>query len=362
MKKALLLLLIGIFSLSLSAPALANNDSSSNEHRASTSTMVVVKYKRHPVELKGTLVSVASTTAPTSLVLKIDKISPKKGKKWTGFYPEVSKELTVAITAKTKIVRMYWGQSSLEELTVGDNLQVSAWTNEDGTLTATWVKDNSLNYTLKVKKGTIESIDIVNKTFVLKDNKISITVKTSDKTKLYSVDEAIKLLKKIKFTAFDQSVELHLNVDETGLRGEVELPNSTGKTVRIAVVDDKVLENIEKGKIDFDVLVTHPSFMPKLAKFAKVLGPKGLMPNPKAGTISPTPDVVVKKFQKGTIRWKTEAKAPLIHQMIGKLSHDDKALVENATKFVSSVGAKHIQNAFIKSTMSPSLKIEIIKE
>jgi len=196
----------------------------------------------------------------------------------------------------------------------------------------------------------------------VRSKKYSEARKTIDKTKLYSVDEAIKLLKKIKFTAFDQSVELHLNVDETGLRGEVELPNSTGKTVRIAVVDDKVLENIEKGKIDFDVLVTHPSFMPKLAKFAKVLGPKGLMPNPKAGTISPTPDVVVKKFQKGTIRWKTEAKAPLIHQMIGKLSHDDKALVENATKFVSSVGAKHIQNAFIKSTMSPSLKIEIIKE
>jgi large subunit ribosomal protein L1 len=150
-----------------------------------------------------------------------------------------------------------------------------------------------------------------------------------------------------------------LNVDEAELKGEVELPHSTGQTVKVTVVDDTVLANIEKGKIDFDVLVTHPSYMPKLAKFAKILGPKGLMPNPKAGTISTNPEEVVKKFSKGVLRWKTESKFPLVHQMIGKISLDTKALVENAEKFIHSVKTNHIKKAFIKSTMSPSLKLDI---
>jgi large subunit ribosomal protein L1 len=179
-----------------------------------------------------------------------------------------------------------------------------------------------------------------------------------DKSKTYTLDEAVSILKKMEPLKFDSTVELHLVVDETGLKGEVELPHSTGKTVRVAVVDDKVLEQIEKGKLDFDILVTHPSHMPKLAKHAKLLGPKGLMPNPKAGTISPNPEELVKKFSKGVLRWKTESKAPLIHQIVGKISHSEKDLIENVKKFIDAVGPKHILKAYVKSTMSPSLKIE----
>lgn len=186
--------------------------------------------------------------------------------------------------------------------------------------------------------------------------------KLVDKTKSYLVEEAVVLLKKMKTAKFDESVEIHFNVDETGLKGEVELPYSTGKIVKVAVVSDAVLIDIEKGKINFDILVTHPSFMPKLAKFAKILGPRGLMPNPKAGTISTTPEDVVKKFSKGLLRWKTEAKFPLIHQMIGKLSLEEKSLVENAKKIISSVGKTHIQKAYLKSTMSPSIRIDIERE
>lgn len=185
--------------------------------------------------------------------------------------------------------------------------------------------------------------------------------KMIDRNKYYSLDEAIALLKKIKPTKFDQSVELHFVVDETGLKGELELPFSTGKIVRVKIVDDSVLSNLEKGKIEFDVLVTHPSFMPKLAKYAKVLGPKGLMPNPKAGTVSMKPEEVVKKFEKGMIRWKTEAKFPLIHQMIGKISFEEKNLIANAEKFIDAVGKAHIKNAFIKTTMSPAVKLELSK-
>lgn len=182
-----------------------------------------------------------------------------------------------------------------------------------------------------------------------------------DRNKFYTLAEAVELLKKMKLVKFDQSVELHFTVDETGLKGEVELPFSTGKIVRVKIVDDNILNDLEKGKIEFDVLVTHPSFMPKLAKFAKVLGPKGLMPNPKAGTVSTKPEEVVKKFEKGMLRWKTEAKFPLIHQMIGKISNEEKNLIANAEKFISVVGKAHIQSAFIKTTMSPSLKLELNK-
>jgi len=180
-----------------------------------------------------------------------------------------------------------------------------------------------------------------------------------DKNKFYSLNEAIELLKKMKLAKFDQSVELHFVVDETGLKGEVELPFSTGKIVRVKIVDDSVLMDLEKGKIEFDVLVTHPSFMPRLAKFAKVLGPKGLMPNPKAGTVSTKPEDVVKKFEKGMLRWKTEAKFPLIHQMIGKISAEEKNLIANAEKFINAVGKAHIKNAVIKTTMSPSVKLQL---
>jgi large subunit ribosomal protein L1 len=198
-------------------------------------------------------------------------------------------------------------------------------------------------------------------TTVAKGKKYQEAKKMVEAGKFYSLNEAIALLKMMKLVKFDQSVELHFTVDETGLKGEVELPFSTGKVVRVKVVDDSVLNDLEKGKIEFEVLVTHPSFMPRLAKFAKVLGPKGLMPNPKAGTVSTKPEDVVKKFEKGMLRWKTEAKFPLIHQMIGKISSKESDLIANAEKFIGAVGKSHIQSAYIKTTMSPSVKLELQK-
>lgn len=210
--------------------------------------------------------------------------------------------------------------------------------------------------TIKTKEKKVKKVEVK-----ARGKKYEAAAKLADKTKSYQLLEAVKLLKQMNKAKFDQTVELHMVVDETGLKGEVSFPHSTGKTVKVTVVDDKVLEKLEAGKIDFDILVTHPSFMPKLAKFAKVLGPRGLMPNPKAGTISPKPEEVVKKFEKGVLRWKTEPKFPLIHQMIGKVSHDEKDLVENAVKFLETVGNKHILKAYIKSTMSPSLRVDLQK-
>lgn len=210
----------------------------------------------------------------------------------------------------------------------------------------------------KEKKATKKSTD-ASKTARTKGKKYQEASKKLEKGKKMKLAEAIEMLKKVSYASFDESVDLHMNVDKTGIRGEVELPFSTGKTVRVAVVSDLVLEQLANGKIDFDILVTHPSFMPKLAKYAKILGPKGLMPNPKAGTISANPEEVVKKFQKGTLRYKTEPKFPIIHQMIGKKSHDSAHLVANADAFMKAVGRLHIKNAFLTTTMSPSIEIEI---
>lgn len=188
--------------------------------------------------------------------------------------------------------------------------------------------------------------------------------KKIDKNKKYGLETAISFLKKNKYTKFDESVEIHLNVDKTGLKGELTFPYATGKEIRVKIVDDKFIKDLESG-IDptklADVFITHPSYMPRLAKFAKVLGPKGLMPNPKSGTISPNPEDLAKKFTLGVARWRTEAKAPLVHQMIGKISIEENNLVDNAKTFILSVGKSHIQAAFIKSTMSPSMMVDIEK-
>jgi large subunit ribosomal protein L1 len=207
----------------------------------------------------------------------------------------------------------------------------------------------------KTKKEEIEEVKPKHK----RGKKYMESAKKVDSKKAYTLDEAVSHLKKMKYAKFEESVELHLNVDTTGLKGEVDLPFSTGKTVRVVIVDDKIIEDIEGGKIEFDILVAHPSFMPKLAKFAKVLGPKGLMPNPKAGTVSPHPEEVVKKFEKGVLRWKTEPKFPLVHQLIAKGSHEDAKIVENAKAFITAVGKGHISAAYIKTTMSPALMIDL---
>ena len=99
--------------------------------------------------------------------------------------------------------------------------------------------------------------------------------------------------------------------------------------------------------------------MPKLARFAKVLGPRGLMPNPKTGTISPKPEEVAKRFEGGLMKWKSEAKFPIVHQMIGKISLDDKAIAENVQAFIQAVGTAKVKEVFLKTTMSPALRISI---
>ena len=179
-----------------------------------------------------------------------------------------------------------------------------------------------------------------------------------DHTQTYPLLKAIKLLKKVSFSRFNGSVETHFVTHQAGLKGEVKFPHSTGKTSKIAIVDDDLLKQIEKGKIDFNVLLSTPQMMPKLAKYAKILGPKGLMPNPKAGTITDNPQALAKKMADKT-RFRAETKAPLIHHVIGKVNDSPKNLQENFFALINAVGVKNIKKAVLASTMGPGIKIDL---
>lgn len=193
--------------------------------------------------------------------------------------------------------------------------------------------------------------------------------KLIDKSKLYSVKEAIGLLEKAHLAKFDETVELHINTTQPGIAGQITLPHGTGKKVRVAILApskdqagaDALLKEIEAGKINFDILVATPDAMPKLAKVAKVLGPKGLMPNPKNGTVTPNPEAVAKQYEGGQMHFKTEAKMPLIHTAVGKLSFGEEKLAANIAAFLKAVKMENIKKVVIKSTMSPAIKLQLGK-
>lgn len=184
-----------------------------------------------------------------------------------------------------------------------------------------------------------------------------------------TLEKAIELLRQFKSARFDETVELHVNVKEKGISGQVVLPHGTGKTTRIKVADpskdssqfDKLLQDVEKGTVDFDILIATPSAMPKLAKVARILGPRGLMPNPKAGTITEKPQELIEKFTQGQVNFKTESQAPIVHMSVGKLSFKGNQLGENVSAALSAIGIAKISSVTLKSTMSPGINVDISK-
>ncbi len=214
--------------------------------------------------------------------------------------------------------------------------------------------------------------------------------KKVDKAKLYTVEEAINLVKETSITNFDGSVELaiRLNLDtkkaDQQLRGALVLPNGTGKTKKVLVIakgqqaeaakaagadyvgDNDLLEKIEKENwFDFDTMIATPDMMPALGKIGKVLGPKGLMPNPKTGTVTMDTKTAVEEVKKGRIEYRTDSFGN-VHVIIGKVSFDAAKLVENLNAFVSLilkskpavVKGKYILNVSVASTMGPGIKID----
>jgi len=214
-------------------------------------------------------------------------------------------------------------------------------------------------------------------------------LKKVDANKEYSVDEAMATLKDLKSAKFDETVEvaLNLNVDprhaDQMVRGSVVLPHGTGKKVRVAVFakdtkadeakaagaelvgSTELIESIQAGNIDFDIVISTPDMMGVLGKVARILGPKGLMPNPKTGTVTMDVAKAVENAKGGQVNYRVDKKGN-IHAGIGKISFDAEKLRENFNTFVESINkakpasakGRYITNAAISLTMSPSITLD----
>ncbi|MFC1626022.1 hypothetical protein ACFL1Q_03205 [Patescibacteria group bacterium] len=175
----------------------------------------------------------------------------------------------------------------------------------------------------------------------------------------YDINEAVKLVKETSYSKFDGTVELHLIVKKQATQVNVTLPFSSGKKKKVEIASEETIKALSEGKINFDILLATADMMPKLVPFAKILGPKGLMPNPKNDTIiKSTKDT--NKFSASAINIKTERSQPVIHTSIGKVSQKEEELTKNIEAVLAALGGnKQIVRAFVKATMGPSIKLAI---
>ncbi|WP_127942953.1 50S ribosomal protein L1 [Mycoplasma sp. ATU-Cv-703] len=226
-----------------------------------------------------------------------------------------------------------------------------------------------------------------------KSKKLILAWSKVDRKKHYPLAEAIKLAQETSYSKFDGSIDLafNLNLDvrqaDQQLRGSVALPNPTGKNVRVLVIsDDTNVQELarlngadevanqndakailSKEKFDFDIIVTDPKTMPFLAKYGKVLGPRGLMPNPKTGTVTPNVDRAVGEVKKGKANYRTD-KTGIVHTSIGKVSLDSQHLIQNAETVVAAikrvrpaaVKGAYIKNLTVSASMGPAIKVELV--
>ncbi len=211
-----------------------------------------------------------------------------------------------------------------------------------------------------------------------------------DRTAMVSLEEAVKLVKERASAKFDETIEVALNLGvdprhaDQMVRGVCQLPNGTGKSIRIAVFArgdkaedakaagadivgaEELVAEVQSGKINFDRCIATPDMMPLVGRLGKVLGPRGLMPNPKVGTVTPDVKTAVSDAKSGAVEFKVE-KAGIVHAGVGKASFDEKALSENIKAFTDAVskakpsGAKgtYMQRMAVSSTMGPGVRVDL---
>lgn len=220
--------------------------------------------------------------------------------------------------------------------------------------------------------------------------KLESAYKNFDRAKEYSLEEALKLIKELSYARFDETVEMafNLGVDpkktDQVVRGSVSLPHGTGKKVRVLVFAkgekekeaieagadyvgaEDLFEKIQKGWLDFDKAVATPDIMGLVGKLGKILGPRGLMPNPKIGTVTFDVAKAIKEIKAGKVEYKTD-KAGVVHVPIGKVSFDIDRLLDNARTVVDSISkakpstskGKYMKKIVISSTMGPGIKVDL---
>jgi large subunit ribosomal protein L1 len=212
----------------------------------------------------------------------------------------------------------------------------------------------------KAEKEVIEEkIEKTEKKAKVRGSKYQKAKKLIDINKYYPLKEAISLVKKASFSKFEGKIEAHVNTFDIGTIGEITFPHLETASKKIVILTDKILEEIKDNKINFDILIATPSTMPKLLPLAKILGPKGLMPNPKNGTLTDKPEDALKKLSVAKTIIKTEKKAPVIHTIVGKTSQDDKELIANVEELIKIVKPTKIKKLCLCATMGPSAKVEI---
>lgn len=201
--------------------------------------------------------------------------------------------------------------------------------------------------------------------------------KLVDKSKAYPLAEAVDLAVKTAKANFDASIEIHINLGvdprqaDQNIRGTVALPAGTGKTVKVAVLTDdtdaeKLFAKLDKEIIDFDVLIAAPAMMPKLGKYARLLGPRGLMPNPKSGTVTTDVKKAEEEAKAGRVEFRVD-QAGIVHLSVGKASFGPAKLTDNTGAVLASIrSAKpaslkgvYIKSAYLSSTMGPSVRLEL---
>lgn len=187
-------------------------------------------------------------------------------------------------------------------------------------------------------------------------------IKDLDLSMAYSKVDAIDLVKKTSYTKFDGSVEAHIKMSISNQRGIITLPAGTGRERKImavtsANVEDKIKE-FEAGKLDFDVLLATPDVMSKLAKVARILGPKGLMPNPKSGTVTADVEKAKTEFGSGRVEYKQD-KGGVIHLALGRVSFDAEKLLSNLDVLLAALPAPKIVSVTLSATMGPGVKVQV---
>ena len=302
------------------------------------------------------------------------KVTPKAQKSmtiWEDLYtdlsPNVAEALRLARVKPEQLVNMTDGDITAIQGIFENGLEEIRSKYSPDLSVAPTEKSSELSDSSELLDKPTEAVEAAgprpaNKRHLFKNGKSIRAAKSKvDPQKKYGIEEAVKLVKSTNITKFVATVTLHINLvtKDAPTRVELTFPHMAGTAKRIAIVTDELLKDIEKGKIEFDILLTTPAFMPKLAKYARVLGPKGLMPSPKAGTVATDPEKKAKEFAAGKTVVKAEAKFPLMHVTVGKIDQPEAELIANIKALLEAVKLKNITKATLASTMSPGIKLQL---